>query len=343
MDPFIQHITSYETAPQVVGSSNISARIIFETGVSPTGRINPRAYSQTPGAFSSLLTQGLYFDGNLSDTFSRNALQLRPPSSGGNVSFGFTETLAICSECANITSQLPPPEKYTTGSDNYTDYCEPPDGLCWRWTLPNLSSTGWSHFGDRSTMVIKTDTDSEPIVLNNRGRLVILNLTVILPTWTFTSQGPPPVAIGQRGAAQECSLYWCVNKYNSSLNGGVLDERLAWSFSEAHKEPDVTFYSLKPPNSNASLYRKDSQAYGDNPINWINGTFLVNTYSHTLVHSYLARLLSGNAVSLDYYDMAVLAVSPPAIWRLYSKVWWEGPENTTQFEMQGFSMRLHWE
>ncbi|KAI2615550.1 hypothetical protein GGR54DRAFT_612919 [Hypoxylon sp. NC1633] len=326
MDPFIQQITSFEPAPLLMEYSNVSARIIFETGVNQIGMVSPKAFSQAPATFTSLVTQGLYFDGNLSDPFSRNALQLRPTSSGGNVSFEMAETLAVCSECANLTSYLPPPE-HQVATQNAAN--------SWRWTLPNDVTTHWTVFGDRSTLVIATNTSFNPIVLNNHGRLVILNLTAIVPGWTIDNTRDPPVGTGHPGAAQECSLYWCVNKYDSSMSGGVLTETLISSFSSGNAEPGVPFFSLKPPGSKASFYKQDGQLYGNYSTGWINGTFLINTVTHQLIQKYLSGLLTGMATSLNYYEQGAAIASNDVPLRFYSMASWDGASPTPKFDMQG--------
>ncbi|TGJ85427.1 hypothetical protein E0Z10_g3350 [Xylaria hypoxylon] len=298
-------------------------------GVNQTGYISPKAFSQTPAAFSSLVTQGLYFDGNLSDPFSRNALQLHPISSGGNISFEMAETLAVCSECANLTTYLPPPQHDTdTGSSEG-------GGSSWSWTLPNQATTHWTAFGDRSTLVITTDSTHDPIVLDTHGRLVILNLTAILPGWTIDSTHDPPTGTGQPGAAQECALYWCVNKYDSRVSGGVLTETLISSFSDGTAESGVPFFSLKPPHSKSSFYKQNSQLYGNYSTGWINGTFLINTVAHQLIQAYLSKLLSGYATSLSYYEQGAPISVSDALLRFYSKASWDGTSSTPKFDMQG--------
>ncbi|XXG94154.1 hypothetical protein Hte_000406 [Hypoxylon texense] len=248
MDPFIQQITSFELAPQLIGQSNVSARINFETGVNQIGMISPKAFSQLPVAFTALVT--------------RNALQLHPTSSGGNVSFKLVEKLAVCSECANLTSYLPAPEGPQRGTNDLGDW--------WRWTLPNQASTHWTVFGDRSTLVIAKNSSSDPIVLDNRGCFAILNLTVIVPGWTTDDTQKPLVGTGHPGAAQQCSLYWCVNKYDTRMSGGVLTETLSLSFVNGKAEPGAPFSSLKLPGPTASFYKQDSQLYGNYSTGWIN-------------------------------------------------------------------------
>jgi hypothetical protein len=328
VDPSTQQVLSFESAPHPIGSSNISARIIFETGVYPNGSVmqteNANRFVQTSGSFRSLVTQGLYFNGNLSDTFSRNALELRPRSSGENVTFGVVETLAVCSECANITTYLTPPVHCIGGEPGYT-HCAGE----WSWTLPNKASTGWTLFGSRSTNVITLNASVDPLVIDCSGRLIILNLTAIVPGW-FSSGPASSDGVGLSGAAQECSLYWCVNKYESSLSGGLLTETLISSHANGSTQSGSSgfpFFALKPPGSNSSFSQPNSADYGNYSTDWINGTFLINTQSHLLIQSYLADLLSGYATSIEDYSPRNAISSNPSVLRIYSQTSWDKSTN----------------
>ena len=239
----MQQITSFESVPQIIGNTSISARVIFETGTYPDGRTFPSGFAQNPASFRPLATQSLYFDENLSDPFIANALQLRPESSGGNATFGNVETLAVCSECADITEHLVGPEE-----------CSSSDSDCgansWRWSLPNEASTNWTLVGDRSTLVITTNSWAQPLKLDNSGRLTIINITTIVPGWIYLND-KSSWATGTSGVAQECSLYWCVNKYDTKLTGGLLSERLNSSFDQGYlsQNPNKNFSSNQHNNS----------------------------------------------------------------------------------------------
>ncbi|KAI0120735.1 hypothetical protein BJ170DRAFT_715435 [Xylariales sp. AK1849] len=165
MEPFMQQIASYESAPQVTGTSNISARVIFDTGANQSGYFFPYGFTQNPDSFRPLVTQSLYFDGNLSEPLSRNALQLRPQSPGSNVTFEIVETLAVCSEFADVTRHLSSPEQ--CASDN-AQCCDPYEKDCsakWMWSLSNQASTGWTTVGDRSTMSLVAAISGNPSLL----------------------------------------------------------------------------------------------------------------------------------------------------------------------------------
>lgn len=323
----MQQITSFESVPQVIGTTNISARVIFETGADPKGDVFPFGFAQNPASFRPLATQSLYFDGNLSDPFISNALQLRPESSGGNATFGNVETLAVCSECADITDQLSGPE-----------HCPADDPSCrgkWMWSLPNKATTGWTRVGDRSTMVIATNSSVLPLKVNNSGRLTVLNLTTIVPGWVYYDN-KAPYATGTSRVAQECSLYWCVNNYDTTLSGGILRENLTSSVNQGYysEDADRKFFYIEPPGSNSSYFRNDSMTFGDYPDQWINGSFLINIVASSLVTNFSKELLDGYATSLDIYDPGAAISSNPSLLRLYEKVEWNS-NNITHFNMEG--------
>jgi len=153
--------------------------VIFESGVSSSrdGDVFHYGWVQTPESFNAKVAQGFYFDGNLSDAFSRNALQLRPQSLGGNVTSVVVETLAVCSECANITSFLKGPQRCDPNKEQ-ADPCASTNER--RWDLPNSATTLWTDFADRSTLVISASSGEDPLILDTSDRLTILNLTAIV-------------------------------------------------------------------------------------------------------------------------------------------------------------------
>ncbi|KAF7533710.1 hypothetical protein G7054_g6830 [Neopestalotiopsis clavispora] len=327
MDPFMQQITSFESVPQVIGTTNISARVIFETGADQKGDVFPFGFAQNPASFRPLVTQSLYFDGNLSDPLIANALKLHPESSGGNATLGNVETLAVCSECADITDQLSGPEHCP--ADNLS--C----GGKWMWSLPNKATTGWTRVGDRSTMVIATNSSVLPLKVDNSGRLTVLNITTIVPGWIYWND-TAPYATGTSGVAQECSLYWCVNNYDTKLSSGLLSESLTSSFDQGYlsENRNRTFFYIEPPGSNSSYFRNDSMTYGDYPDQWINGSFLINTVASSLLTNFSNGLLDGYATSLGHYDPGAAISGNPFLLRLYDKVEWDS-NNITHFNMEG--------
>ncbi|KAJ0161694.1 hypothetical protein CTA2_5795 [Colletotrichum tanaceti] len=287
MGPFTQQITAFENAPTPFGISNISSRVVFETGVNSTnGQVFPQGWVQAPETFNPHIYQGLYFDGDLTDTILRNTLQLQPRSSGGNASFGVSESLAVCSQCANITSYLSPAKRST----NPDDWCHSSEGGCWWWTLPNGADiNGPTSFANRNTSVLTLHVSFDPIVLDTSDRLTILNVTAIMPGWRVTSFDDtqrPLTGVGVQGQAQECSLYWCVNTYESSLSGGIFNEKIVSSYAAGTMEekPPGQIFSMKPPGSNSSIFLHNSHEYGNFSTGWVNSTFLVNFDAYLLIH-----------------------------------------------------------
>lgn len=288
LDPFFQQIISYQPGPYPTGNTTMPSRLLFESGLD-----NIYAHPQITDAFQTAINVGLFFNGNLSDTFSANALQSRPRSSTGNVTFDAFETLAVCSECANITDHLAPPvhRDIQSGDGGSFMFCDPETG-CWEWALPNGFTTGWAAQNGQETM-FTTSGRHDPVVLDAHNRLPVFNFTAIAPGWIDGSSSAGP------GVAQECMLYWCVNKYSTVLEQGVLYESLVSSYSRGSYAVG-SLYSIQPPGSNASLYLNSS--YSRNPLTfgeyeypsgWINGTFFVNQNASDLLAGFLADQMTG--------------------------------------------------
>ncbi|KAK1625427.1 hypothetical protein BDP81DRAFT_355918 [Colletotrichum phormii] len=334
MDPFVQQIATFESAPAPFGNSSIVSRVIFEAGMNSTDNsVFYQGFVQAPQSFSPHIYQGLYFDGDLNDNFLRNSLQLHPRSSGGNVSYGVSESLAVCSACANLTDKLRAPER----SAKDPDQCSTDEGCC-KWDLPNGASSGWTRFGDRSTNVMGLNATTNPVVLNTTGQLRILYVNAILPGWEITSRDDddqPIDGVGVEGLAQECALYWCVNKYESSLSAGIFNETIIFSFSAGDFEPEPfhRVFAIRPPGSNSSFHRGNSHDYGNYSTGWINGTFLVNVDASGLIRRPLEELFSGYATTLNSYQEWAPISSNPTVLRLYMTARKHDPSQVPRFDM----------
>ncbi|KAI1430193.1 hypothetical protein F5Y12DRAFT_722466 [Xylaria sp. FL1777] len=159
---------------------------------------NPLFYPNIPAIISSGFYQGLYFTGNLTDPFTRNSLQLRPTCPTGNCTYSEFDSLAVCSACANITDQL------SISKNNEW----------FQWALPNgfVSTVGKFSL---SRHLVFTGGKYDPLVL--QAGLPIVNITAIQPCQK--ADGTSCGAI-----AQECMLYWCLNRYSSKVVEGILYE-----------------------------------------------------------------------------------------------------------------------
>ncbi|KAK6855613.1 hypothetical protein PG995_007764 [Apiospora arundinis] len=181
--------------------------------------------------------RGLFFDGNSSDPFLTGALRPRPQCPTGNCSFTAFESLAVCSECADISQFLTMhnsssadecksnTQKYGNYSADYWSFGKVGEG-CARWSLPNGYSSDWLDSG--SHVLMSTSSSRSPLLL--RPGLSILNLTAVSPCWYFQPDAPSS-RFGKFQAclreheeaktqAQECNLHWVYVQFlppNSSI------------------------------------------------------------------------------------------------------------------------------
>ncbi|KAI8623483.1 hypothetical protein F5Y19DRAFT_468479 [Xylariaceae sp. FL1651] len=196
--PFVQQIANTQLTNEVVDIATILALRNYPNLESDTQVENPLFYSNVPNLVTSGFYQGLYFPGNLTDPLNRNSLQQRPTCLTGNCTYPEFDSLAVCSACANITNRL------VTSSN----------GSNAQWSLPN----GFVLTVDKSFVdlpVVSTGGNYDPLTL--QAGLPIVNITAIQPCQN--SDGTIC-----DGIAQECMLYWCLNRYASSVVQGILHE-----------------------------------------------------------------------------------------------------------------------
>ncbi|KAI0011043.1 hypothetical protein F4779DRAFT_626726 [Xylariaceae sp. FL0662B] len=274
--PFIQQITFIESSPYDVDNSSLPYRLMYQSGLD-----NVEAHPQVTDLMRAAINQGLYFTGNLSDDIARNTLQPRPQCQTGNCSYGTFESLAVCSQCADISELLPPFEHKDT-QDVSELWCNP---RCYRSTLPNGFSTGWLT-GSGAETTLTTSAAYDPIKL--KAGLPILNLTAISPP-SFVSGDST-----QGGSAQECMLYWCVNKYKSSVANDILHEEVLETTKDGTNGTGLQ-YKFHPPGSNASFFVNETYLvyYGNISTGWINSTFIAHRGATDLISYYMNSVFSG--------------------------------------------------
>ncbi|KAI1128944.1 hypothetical protein F5Y10DRAFT_291583 [Nemania abortiva] len=197
--PFVQQITDIQLTDDAVDTATIFALRNYPDHGFEYQLKNPLTYDNVPNLVTSGFYQGLYFSGNLTDPFSRSLLQQRPTCSTGNCTYSEFDSLAVCSACANVTDQLSSFWKY---------------GLVY-WGLPNGFTAYVIDEITSGRRVVFTGGKYDPLTL--RAGLPIVNITAIQPCQN--SDGTTCGVI-----AQECMLYWCLNRYVSSVVQGVLYE-----------------------------------------------------------------------------------------------------------------------
>ncbi|KAK8030381.1 hypothetical protein PG990_000115 [Apiospora arundinis] len=255
------------------------------------------------------INRGLFFDGNHSDPFMMNALQPRPQCHTGNCTFGVFESLAVCSECRDITVFA------TMQNSSNARECGVIDGSsitedCARWSLPNGHDSGWTNAS--SGMQLSTNASRGLITL--QPGLSIFNLTAVAPCWrqefdngTFYYRACVGEEEKKRAQAQECALQWCVNEYESEMTNGVLQEKVLSSTRLGDYAPgnmydfntqnqslwyNIDFMKLGPNNGLIP-------GYGDIRTGNIRGKFSVHLQATQLISDYLRSELEGFTMEND--------------------------------------------
>ncbi|KAI4197274.1 MAG: hypothetical protein LQ350_006047 [Teloschistes chrysophthalmus] len=139
--------------------------------------------------------------------------------STGDCSWQSLTSLAVCSKCVNITSLV---EKQCT------------NGKCYLLSLPNgLSLSGLGGQINAST----TNISSE--------------LHEIMPSvLRFSSLISKKVSDPNDVYAVECSMFYCVGKYNASVSNGIADQQMLGSWRNDSNRLDVeSDIILNPPSS----------------------------------------------------------------------------------------------
>ena len=177
IDPFAQQVASYQLE-KFASSQNSTLPVRFYFPYDLDASFRDAAYA------------GLFGSG-------QNTLNPHCPS--GNCTWAPYQTLALCSQCVDVTSLI----KY---SDPYVDQ--------WSYfpSLPNGLSL------QISNDVASSMSGTLPPMMLDKVGYAIVNFSLL--------------DIGGPWAA-ECSLYWCVNTYTATLNNGKFAERLESSWYNA--------------------------------------------------------------------------------------------------------------
>ncbi|KAK8041506.1 hypothetical protein PG994_014513 [Apiospora phragmitis] len=271
------------------------------------------------------INRGLFFDGNFRYPFSMSAIRPRPQCQTGNCSFGVFESLAICSECQDLTHLLEVQVSEDGGAceSHVTDdiLYENVQGSCARWSLLNGYCSDW--LDGSSTMLMNTSASRSPIML--RPGLSILNLTTVAPCWLdrgvlYKAENRYKVcdkgyrSSKWRAQAQECTLKWCVHQYEPSMANGILQENIL-STTNVGKYSPGRMYDFSPPNSNVSYevdpdtyYRLFATAGADESFMNIStgpkrGKLSVHRDANQLISSYLQQELEGFTALNDSYTV----------------------------------------
>jgi len=170
---------------------------------------------------------------------------MNPSCPSGNCTWDRYQTLAVCSQCVNITDQVLYFDNETGQQLSNTSHISKFFELTMQ-SLPNGLSLGQA-VGQSGSL--NTSGKLPPITLDKVG-YALANFSLI---------GHKPAA--PKVFAIECSLYWCVNTYTATVNNTVFTENLKSSWYNHTSDPsladlsntlnfnlsDRVFYNISPP------------------------------------------------------------------------------------------------
>lgn len=134
---------------------------------------------------------------------------LTPYCPSGNCTWAPYQTLAVCSQCVNVTGLI----EYTR-SNHHVQGCDLDDhGSSCLWSLPNGLALN-------NSAALNTSGTLPPIMLDNVGHSLV----------NFSMLGHDEK---QDPVATECSLYWCVNTYTAIVNQTIFTEQISSSWYNA--------------------------------------------------------------------------------------------------------------
>ncbi|KAJ5087648.1 hypothetical protein N7456_011264 [Penicillium angulare] len=258
-DPFVQQVMA------------VKERQVQAPGHSSIQRCNTSTYTDyTEGAGPGmnevpLVTLGAIYSG-LFETQTANSRSIMMDCPTGNCTFQTYQSLGFCSRCANITDSL----KLSTSGPMPTE-------LTYNYTLPNNFVFSTSVFN----MHLMNSTANIPLVkLDTAGSKPIANFTAI----SAAGYGVPPQI-----SATECALFFCVDTYEASVEGGKFSEnRTTYSTSSNASSNVLENFSLTPD----TCY-KNGTRIEDPHGNPEDCTYNVNAFSQLSMSNSLSPLLKG--------------------------------------------------
>lgn len=145
------------------------------------------------------------FDG----LFGAGHNSLTPYCPSGNCTWAPYQTLAVCSQCVDVTGLIE-----NTQSNHHVQGCDlDGDGSSCLWSLPNGLALGHG-------AALNMSGTLPPIMLDKVGHSLV-NFSML----GFNEKRGP--------VATECSLYWCVNTYTAIVNNTIFTEQVRSSWYNA--------------------------------------------------------------------------------------------------------------
>ncbi|KAI0185656.1 hypothetical protein EV127DRAFT_195402 [Xylaria flabelliformis] len=273
--PFVQQSTSMRFVPYQETYTSYSARLVYDN--------DAPGYSSLSNNLIARFYQGLYFLGNLEDRLASNSLQPSSEGCSGNCTYGDFQSLAICSECADISTYID------------LDLTVNLTHLNKLWSLPNgFSVSIWESLDDA---VSDQSSDELHLQLVTAAEYDPIELTAGYPIINFTAFHPSEDA--GSATAHECILYWCLNQYKATIVLGILKEEILATSKlgrrvqvpNSNEYPDY-YYEFYPIGN-------DPHVQSSLPTQSTNISFLVGSGAAAFVTNFTSRILTGSVYE-DY-------------------------------------------
>ncbi|KAJ5758703.1 hypothetical protein N7520_005859 [Penicillium odoratum] len=254
-DPFVQQVMSIKDRP-VRTSGHSAVQVCNTSTYTDYGEGAGPGMNQVP-----LRTLGAIYSG-IFQTSSQNSKSIMMGCPTGNCTFAPYQSLGFCSRCADITDSL-------TLSKSTIIPGEP----TYKYNLPN----GFTFSTSITEMYLMNSTSSHDLLkLDTRDQALILNFTAI----SSAGYGVPPEV-----SATECALFFCVDTYHATVQGGLFSENRTALFTVANTSSVTENFSLTPDicYSNGSRleksYETDNCSYN---VDWLSRLAMSNSISPLL-------------------------------------------------------------
>lgn len=277
LDPIIQQTVSINahvvnsTEPATIGRAQSFLRYEHLSVPNAKGMEGYTDFPLPPTDMIAAMFDGI-FSGASGPNTSSSSPNLSCPT--GNCTFPPFQTLAVCSECENITNALH--EKCDNREATVCDYSLP-NGFNVRFYGPGFVATD-----GMSPLVGDQLYQSHPqTILNFTGiwsRFSATTDTAHFDTWGNTTK--------RDVTATQCSLYWCVNTMQAVVtNGQISDTKIdSWYNNKTtpvdRHDPSSYNMKLKPPslNPNDSSFDFIFDIYASTALNlWLMERFSIST------------------------------------------------------------------
>jgi hypothetical protein len=245
INPFVQQIVKSGTRPIVYSEASIPI----------TSTYNP-----IPGSVEEMNVKAAIMAGLLTSTNNGNQFNVQPLCATGNCSWPLYQSLAVCSSCADVTSNL----TITPSQDLTPAVLLLPNNVSY---IPSTSDTEVS-------VINTSETNARSIAFLNHTDSTIIDVFLILDNYTWgpsnhllnTSIGGPYVA--------ECILEFCIQNYTATGYNGTFVESASGSAAFA-----ITFWN------------QDEVATKQHGVN-----YTIHTESSGSLSLYLSTLMVGNNI-----------------------------------------------